>query len=110
MVPGSFGSGTLVLAATTTSQPSAARRRAITLPTPREAPVTTATLFANRIPRLYTVMALAGRPGRWERGRMTSVAPVPVESGEPTSATPPTPSANRAAGSAEALVRELFEM
>ena len=38
---------------------------------------------------------------------MTSAAPAPVESAQPT---PPPSPANRAAGSAEALVRELFEM
>src|SRR4051812_49495544 len=108
MVPGNLGSGAAVLAATTTSQPSAARRSAITLPTPREAPVTTATLFANRIPPVYTLRPLARGGCPWEHGPMTSAAPVPVESSQPTPPTPPPSPAGRAAGSAEALVRELF--
>ena len=53
MVPGNFGSGAAVFAATTTSHPSAARRSASALPTPRDAPVTIATRPAKRITAAY---------------------------------------------------------
>ena len=76
MVPGNFGSATTVLAATTTSHPSAASRSASTLPTPRDAPVTTATLFANRIsPTLLSPLLplpLAGEG--WGEGKPCEVA------------------------------------
>ena len=94
--PAASDPATAVLAATTTSQPSAASRNASTLPTPREAPVTTATLFANCItaevspigPAYLAVRPLARRPGPWETSRMSSAGSLPVESSETRSPAP----------------------
>src|SRR5919112_350617 len=68
MVPGSFGCGSAVLAATTMLAPSRAARSAMARPMPREAPVTNRVLPERLIVWLLAELAEVGRAALGEGG------------------------------------------